>query len=153
MAVTVSLGRRWANRICSIFFQFMETKTREKSTNTIVTSRFLHIHLVKKDSKKKSMLTTKIQSKIKPPLAEVNWRIDIFCLLLYGHLNCIKVFFCKITAVYFLCYKCKKTITVISNHSWTLLKDANDLGLYQKLKVRSLDEDTILRHHLSRLRA
>ena len=40
MATTVSFGKPWASRICSIFPMWMESKALVKSTNNIVASRF-----------------------------------------------------------------------------------------------------------------
>ena len=36
----------------------------------------------------------------------------------------ILFFICKITAIYYLCFKCKKTINVIPSNSWTLSREA-----------------------------
>ena len=54
-----------------------------------------------------------MQGKSTPPLAEVNRRSDIYCLLIYCHFKMNERFFCKITAVNYLYFKCKKTNTVI----------------------------------------
>ena len=63
--------------------------------------------------------------------AAVNWRFDFFVFYYIDILKCMKDFiFCKITEVYYLCFKCKKTNSVIPSNSRTLLKDANTFGLY-----------------------
>ena len=55
-------------------------------------------------------------------------------------LKCMKDFiFCKISAVYYLCFKCKKINTLISRCSWTMkkkAKDANTFGIYYSLKTK-----------------
>ena len=40
MAATVSFGRPYASRICSIFPLWMESKALVKTTNSIVTNKF-----------------------------------------------------------------------------------------------------------------
>ena len=45
---------------------------------------------------------------------------------------------CKFTPVYYMRFKCKKTITVILSFSWTMkkkVKDANTFGIYYSLKT------------------
>ena len=53
MAVNVSLDRPQASCICSIFPLCMESKALEKSTNNIVASRILHVHLQEFDEESK----------------------------------------------------------------------------------------------------
>ena len=49
-------------------------------------------------------------------------------------LKCMKDFIMyEITAVYYLCFKCKKTINIIPSCSWTMkkeVKDADTFGIY-----------------------
>ena len=45
MAATVSSGRQYGRRICSIFRLLMESKALATSTNNIVACRFLRVHL------------------------------------------------------------------------------------------------------------
>ena len=46
-------------------------------------------------------------------------------------LKCSKDFiFCKITTVYHLCFKCKKTNSVIPSKSWTLQKEVKDTNIF-----------------------
>ena len=43
-----------------------------------------------------------------------------------------RFYFCEITAVYYLCFKCKISITVIPSCSWTMkkkVKDAKSFGI------------------------
>ena len=50
-------------------------------------------------------------------------QLTLRCFLLSYYiviLNCMKYFFCRITAVNYLCFKCKKTNIVIPRNSWTL---------------------------------
>ena len=73
------------------------------------------------------------------PFAVVNSQWAILSFYYIVILKCMKDFiFCKITAVYYLCFKCKKTITVIPSCSWTMkkkLKDAYIFGIYYSLKT------------------
>ena len=78
------------------------------------------------------------QSKYFLPLALVNWRLDVF-VFYYMFFKSLKGFiFCEITTVFYVCFKYKKTDTVITRCRWTMkreVKDANAFGIYFFLKT------------------
>ena len=46
-----------------------------------------------------------------------------------------EIFFCQITAVYYLCFKCKMTITVIPSFSRTMKKEIKDVIILEFIPV------------------
>ena len=61
--------------------------------------------------KKKMKAYNQTQGKFTLPFAEINWRLDDLIFYNIVILKFIKDFiFCKSTAVYYLCFKCKRQI-------------------------------------------